>query len=88
MGEDQPVPTEIEGSDPDSLDNINGKVKDMVEAFRAKLKEKDETIDKEKSALNQFISGLVQDDKSDSPRKLKAMNFEDLNKRIDDLIKA
>ena len=71
-----------------TFDELNGKVKDMVEAFRAKLKEKDETIDKEKSALNQFISGLVQDDKSDSPRKLKAMNFEDLNKRIDDLIKA
>ena len=71
-----------------TFDELNGKVKDMVEAFRKQLKEKDEQINKEKSALNQFISGLVQDETSESPRKLKAMNFEDLNKRIDDLIKT
>ena len=71
-----------------TFDELNGKIKDMVEAFRKQLKEKDEQINKEKSALNQFISGLVQDETSESPRKLKAMNFEDLNKRIDDLIKT
>ena len=60
----------------------------MVEAFRQQLRDRDETIDKEKAALNQFISGLVQDESSESPRKLKAMNFDDLNKRIDDLIKT
>ena len=38
--------------------------------------------------MNQFISGLVKDDKTESPRKLKAMSFSDLNTRIDDLIKA
>ena len=61
--------------DPDSLEQINGKVKDMIEAFRRQLKEQTECIDKEKSALNQFISGLVKDEKAQSPRKLKAMSF-------------
>ena len=60
----------------------------MVEAFRKQLRDREETIDQEKAALNQFISGLVQDETSESPRKLKAMNFDDLNKRIDDLIKT
>ena len=36
--------------------------------------------------LNQFITGLDQDETSESPRKLKAMSLEDLNTRIDELI--
>ena len=69
-----------------TLQELNEKVKDMVEEFRKQLKQKNEVIDKEKSALNQFISGLVKDEGQESPRKLKAMNFEDLNDRISDLI--
>ena len=42
-----------------SFEELNSKVKDMVEAFRKQLLDRDETIDKEKAALNQFISGLV-----------------------------
>ena len=71
-----------------TFEELNLKVKDMIEAFRRQLKEQTECIDKEKSALNQFISGLVKDEKAQSPRKLKAMSFQDLNKRIDELIKG
>ena len=45
-----------------TLQELNEKVKDMVEEFRKQLKQKNEVIDKEKSALNQFISGLVKDE--------------------------
>ena len=58
----------------------------MVEAFRNQLRERDQIIDNEKAVLNQFISGLDQDETSESPRKLKAMSLEDLNTRIDELI--
>ena len=70
----------------DSLEQVNVKVKDMVEAFRNQLRERDQIIDNEKAVLNQFISGLDQDETSESPRKLKAMSLEDLNTRIDELI--
>ena len=69
-----------------SFDELNDKVKDMVEAFRNQLRERDQIIDNEKAVLNQFISGLDQDETSESPRKLKAMSLEDLNTRIDELI--
>ena len=55
---DDPI-SEQEEQNPDSLEQVNSKVKDMVEAFRKQLHDRDETIDKEKAALNQFISGLV-----------------------------
>ena len=72
--------------DSDGLEKVNGKVREMIETFLKQIHERDECIDKEKSALSQFISVLDKNDNSESPRKLKATDFEFLNKRLNKLI--
>jgi len=69
-----------------SLAELNAKVKEMVEEFRNNLRQKNEIIDKEKNFLNQFFSGNKTEDPSESPRKMRALNLDDLNERIRELI--
>ena len=59
----------------------------MVEEFRNSLNQKIDLIDKEKAFLNQFF---VKDPKENmrSPKKVRALNLDDLNERISELISS